>query len=256
MRVAIKRGTGKGTPLLICNGLGANLEVIQPLAQALSGVETILFDVPGIGGSSLPRHPYRFRALARMVDKLSRALSYKGPIDVMGVSWGGALAQEIARHWGPTRCRRLVLAATCAGGFVIPGSWSAMAKLLSPQRYADRDYLRRIGPKIYGGKIADDPALLDRFAAHIEFPDPYGYFCQQLAMLGWFSVRWLPQLRQPTLVLAGTRDPLIHVANARLLVRRIPNARLQLVDDGHLFVLTTGSVATSIVKFLRDSNER
>ena len=252
LRVAIKCGAGGGTPLLICNGLGANLEVMEPLARSIAGVETILFDVPGVGGSSLPRRPYRFKTLARLADNMLRALGYHGAVDVMGVSWGGALAQEIARGWGPTRCRRLVLAATCPGGIIIPGKWSAIAKLASPKRYSDRQYLQRIGLEIYGGKIAEDPALIERFAAHIEFPEPHGYFFQQLAVFGWVSLRWLRKLRQPTLVIAGTRDPLVHVLNARVLAALIPHSRLELVNDGHLFVLTTPAVATMITRFLRN----
>jgi len=61
---------------------------------------------------------------------------------------------------------------------------------------------------------------------------------QLLAMIGWTSVPWLWRLRQPTLVLSGTDDPLIPASNARLLAHLIPNAQLELVDDGHLLVVT------------------
>jgi len=57
------------------------------------------------------------------------------------------------------------------------------------------------------------------------------------------------------LILAGTRDPLIHVANAKLMHRLIPNSRLQLIDDGHLFLLTNRQLATdSIGRFLADDD--
>lgn len=60
------------------------------------------------------------------------------------------------------------------------------------------------------------------------------------------------RLRQPTLVLAGTRDPLVQVANARLLHRLIRHSRLDVVDDGHLFLLTTREVVVdTIVPFVR-----
>ena len=66
---------------------------------------------------------------------------------------------------------------------------------------------------------------------------------------------WLSRLRQPTLILAGTRDPLIHVANAKLIHRLIPHSRLELIDDGHLFLLTNKeAVAGTILGFLRDED--
>lgn len=236
--------------MLICNGLGANLELVEPLARALTDIETVLFDVPGVGESPRPKRPYRFKTLARLADRMMAALGYGGAIDVMGVSWGGALAQQIARTWGRHRCRRLVLAATVAGGMMIPGRWKAITKLMNPRRYTDRDYLTRVAKDIYGGAVADDPSVIPRFAAHMESPDPRGYLYQQLAMFGWTSVRWLPSLRQPALVLSGKKDPLVHPINARLLALLIPRSQLELVDDGHLFVLTSPSVIPMITRFL------
>lgn len=70
--VAIEQGDGNGPPLLLINGIGANLELLDPFIEALDNVGihkigTIRFDVPGIGGSPLPRFPLRFRGLARLI---------------------------------------------------------------------------------------------------------------------------------------------------------------------------------------------
>ena len=54
LRVGIRSGSGVTPPLLIFNGIGANLELVEPFVAALEGVETVIFDVPGIGGSPLP----------------------------------------------------------------------------------------------------------------------------------------------------------------------------------------------------------
>ena len=135
---------------------------------------------------------------------------------------------------------------------MLPGRWSALASLISPRRYRDPAFMMRVAPKLYGGRIAEHPELMMPFANHMHAPDRRGYLMQQLALAGWSSLPWLWRLRQPTLILAGTRDPLIHVANAKLMHRLIPNSRLQLVDDGHLFLLTSREVVTdSIVRFLR-----
>jgi len=51
--------------------------------------------------------------MARLAARVAVRLGY-GDVDVLGVSWGGAVAQEFARR-NRTRCRRLVLCATTAG---------------------------------------------------------------------------------------------------------------------------------------------
>ena len=235
LRVAVKRGRADAPPLIAFNGLGATLEMLGPLARALEGVEVVLFDVPGMGASPLPRRPYGFAGLARLADALLDELGYRGPVDALGVSWGGALAQEFARMC-PERCRRLILAATCAGAVMLPASWSALAELAAPAAHA-RNH-RRVR--------ADGDHLLD-----VAMPDPLGYLYQQLAMCGWTSLRWLALLRQPTLVLAGTHDRLLHPLNARLLATLIPASELRFVDDGHLFVVTSAqSIAPIVERFL------
>ena len=249
LRVGVKRGHHP-TPLLIFNGIGANLELLEGVAKALSDIEVIAFDVPGVGGSPLPRRPYRMRTLARLADALLTKLGYRGAVDVLGVSWGGAVAQQFARSYG-VRCRRLVLAATAAGALMLPGRWSALLALATPRRYTDPDYMLRVAPKIYGGKIAAQPNLMTPFAQHMRPPSMRGYVLQQFALAGWTSMHWLSRIRQPTLILAGRHDPLVHLANAKVMHRLIPHSRLEIIDDGHLFLLTAReAVSGSILRFL------
>src|SRR5574338_1728709 len=62
LRVGIRRGNRDLPPLLIFNGIGANLELVEPFLEALEGVEVVIFDVPGVGGSPAPVLPYRVPA--------------------------------------------------------------------------------------------------------------------------------------------------------------------------------------------------
>src|SRR5215813_4363851 len=91
LRVGVRPGTRARPPLLLFNGIGANIELVAPFLDALDGPEAIIFDVPGVGGSPTPRLPYRPWILAtlsaRLLDRLGHA-----QVDVLGVSWGGALA--------------------------------------------------------------------------------------------------------------------------------------------------------------------
>jgi poly(3-hydroxyoctanoate) depolymerase len=249
LRVAIRRpAEARGRPLLLCNGLGASLESFDSLVRALDGVETIAFDAPGVGGSPAPLVPYRFRGLARLVDRMLDGLGY-AEVDVLGMSWGGGLAQQIAfQH--PTRCRRLVLVASAAGALMVPGRPAVLGKLLTPRRYVDPSYRERIAPVVYGGDYRRHPELARAHVRAIREPSWVGYWYQLFATVGWSSLPWLPFLRQPTLVLHGTDDPLVPVVNARILAALIPGAELQLLDCGHLLVLTrVPEVSAAILRF-------
>ena len=135
IRVAVR---GEGRPLLLIMGIGGNIEMWEPFERALggSGIQTITFDAPGVGASTNWWRPRRMDALARTVDRLIGALGYEA-VDVLGVSFGGALAQQLVRQ-SPDRVRRLVLAATAPGmpGIGgVPGRPSAMLTLATPLRY-------------------------------------------------------------------------------------------------------------------------
>ncbi len=205
------------------------------------------FDIPGTGGSPLPALPYRFSTLARLAERLLDALGYVGAVDVLGVSWGGALAQQFA-YQHADRCRRLILAATSPGTLMVPGRPSALLKLVSPRRYRDPEYLQEVGPSLYGGAYRRDPDLLRKHGEQIRPPGGLGYAYQLLAGWGWTSAPWLRALRQPTLVVHGNDDPIVPLVNAKLLAALIRDARLHVVDDGHLFIVTRAAEIAPVVR--------
>ena len=247
IRVAIRAGSRQGTPLLLFNGIGANLELMAPFTAALAGIETIVFDIPGVGGSDLPGLPYRFPGLARLANRLLTELGYDGPVDVLGISWGGALAQQFAFQFAH-RCRKLVLAATSPGVVMVPGRLSVISKLISPRRYRDPDYLMRIGPDLYGGTFRRRPELLREHGRHIAAPRGLAYYYQLLAAWGWTSILWMRLLRQPTLVMAGSDDPIVPLVNARVMAMVIRRSKLFVIDDGHLFLVTRPLESAAVVR--------
>ena len=245
LRVGVRRGAKAGPPLLLFNGIGANLELAAPFLDALDGHEVILFDVPGVGGSPAPTLPYRPSTMARLSARLLDQLGYE-QVDVLGVSWGGALAQQFAFQQGK-RCRRLILAATSPGHLMVPGQLAVLLKLATPRRYRDPDYLTRIAGDIYGGRLRRAPELVLSHLRHVRWSSDYGYYLQLIAGFGWSSLPWLPFLRQPTLVMAGTDDPIVPVANGMILARLIPDARLVTIEDGHLFLVTSAGTSAAII---------
>ncbi|WP_321909557.1 MULTISPECIES: poly(3-hydroxyalkanoate) depolymerase [unclassified Paraburkholderia] len=247
LRVGVRRGRDACPPLLLFNGIGANLELVEPFVDALEDITVIVFDVPGVGGSPAPLIPYRFSTLAVLSDKLLTRLGYAGPVDVLGVSWGGALAQQFA-HLYPRRCRRLILAATSPGVIMVPARLSVLSKLVGPRRYTDPAYLKQVGAEIYGGAYRRDAALLEEHSRHIQAPRGRGYLYQLLAASGWTSLPWLGALRQKTLVIHGNDDPIVPLTNAKILVARIRDATLHVIDDGHLFLITRAKEIAPLVK--------
>jgi poly(3-hydroxyalkanoate) depolymerase len=247
LRVGIRRG--KKVPLLIFNGIGASIELIEPFLDALDGREAIVFDVPGVGGSPAPRLPYRPSTLARLSARLLDRLG-RERVDALGVSWGGALAQQFAFQEAK-RCRRLVLAATSPGHLMVPGKLTVLLKMATPRRYKDPEYMRRIAGDIYGGALRGSPELVRKHLRHVRWSSDYGYYLQLIAGIGWSSLPWLRLLAQPTLVMAGTDDPIVPIANGHILTKLIPDAQLVTIDDGHLFLVTSAMESAQLIaKFL------
>lgn len=233
---------GVGVPLLLCNGIGANLELLDPVAEALAGSESrgipvIRFDVPGTGASPAVRRPYRLRWVARLMRDLLDELGYRRA-DVLGVSWGGALAQEFA-HRHPEACRRVVLCATSAGMLMVPARPSVLLTLASPQRYFRPSRMHDTGGRIYGGGFGDRTDLVARYARSARAPQPLGYYWQMLAGAGWTSAHYLACLKQPVLIVVGDDDPIIPLVNARLMSTLLHDATVHVVPGGgHLALLT------------------
>jgi poly(3-hydroxyalkanoate) depolymerase len=251
IRYSVKKGSGAGV-LLIFNGIGASMELLQPFTDVLGDTTVISYDAPGAGASSVPKYPWRPRHHAALAASLLERLGYD-KIDVLGVSWGGMVAQQFARQY-PDRCRRLILAATSPGHLMVPGKLSVMLRMASPLRYLLPDYMEAIAGKIYGGSLRTNKLRAKQHASRMKPPSTLGYYSQVLALVGWSSLPWLHTLRQPTLVLAGDDDPIIPLINAKVLAALIPNARLRVVDCGHLFILTRASIlAPEIEDFLAHS---
>src|ERR1700741_5591463 len=148
IRVNVRHGTG--VPLVLCNGIGASMEVLDPLVEQLD-CTVVRFDVPGTGGSPTSLLPYGFPYLAWVLGRVLSKLGIGG-VDVLGLSWGGALAQQFAfQH--PRRCRRLALLATGTGALMVPAHPRILAKMITPRRFSDPDYLASIAGELYGGTL-------------------------------------------------------------------------------------------------------
>lgn len=250
-RVAVLGPEDAERTLLLCNGIGASLDTVGPFAKHFERTRLVVFDVPGVGGSPVPLLPYRFSNLARMLNIILDKLGID-MVDVFGVSWGGALAQQFA-HDFQHRCRSLTLAATSAGLVMVPGNIKALSKMVTPKRYLDPNYMFDVAADIYGGGIAANRDLLKDHAMAMKAGSRRGYAYQLLAGYGWTSYLFLKRIKLPTLILMGEDDPLVPEVNGRILKGRLKNAKLETIDCGHMFILTQAErIADRIETFLHE----
>jgi pimeloyl-ACP methyl ester carboxylesterase len=249
------RVTGNGPPLLMISGLGANLELWEPLTPLLASRQLIRFDAPGSGLSTVPDRPYRMRHMADVVAAMLDCFDLPW-VDVLGYSLGGALAQELA-HRHPRRLRKLILAATIPGVGAIQHPRTTIEFFDPRLSVAGSERRMRRLARLVGGRAAADPAILAAYEENRSRHPPSlkGYRFQLRAILGWSSVAWLHTLTPPTLVLAGGRDPIVPLVNSRIFTRQIPDCRRYVVaDGGHLFMVDQPEdVAPVIEAFLSES---
>jgi len=235
LRVAVWRASKvtKKLPILFFNGIGANIEAMAPMAELLDDRDFITFDMPGIGGSPDPVVPYNALLMSRiaalLLDRFEMPL-----VDVMGVSWGGAMAQQFALQNGD-RTNKLILVATSAGMLMVPGNPAALIKMADPRRYIDPDFMAKHFKTLYGGIVGNKSEHIGR----LKPPSKTGYFYQLMAMTGWTSAPFLPFLKTETLIMMGDDDQIVPLANGKFLNFLIPNSELFVVKDGgHLFLLS------------------
>ena len=254
IRVAVREGTPGRPPLLLCNGIGASLELLQPFVDALDPRRGVIrFDMPGIGGSPAPVIPYHLAASAPLLSGLLDQLGYQRA-DVLGISWGGGLAQQFALS-RPDRVRRLVLVATGPGALMVPAHPRVLLRMLTPRRHRDPGYAARIAGELYGGSARKDPALArDLLHATTRLGPARGYYYQLISSIGWTSLPRLPKLRQPTLILAGDDDPIIPLVNARIMHRLIPRSELHIYHGGHLELAADAERIAPVVEAFLDAD--
>jgi pimeloyl-ACP methyl ester carboxylesterase len=239
------REQGKGFPLLMINGIGANVDMLAATETALGrGSRTIAFDAPGTGRSSTPAFPLPIGSVARVARDLLDELGH-AHADVLGFSYGGLVAQELGRI-APERIRRLALVSTACGWGSRLGDPAVLSMLATPFRYYSRNYSARTS-QLYGERDQRIDASL-REARLGSPPSPIGYAYQLLAAATWSSLPWLGTLRQPTLVIAGGDDRVTVPANGVQLARLIERSRLHVLPaEGHLALFDRESGAQALL---------
>ena len=232
--------SGAGPPLLLMMGMsGTALHWGEPFLHELRrDFDVIAYDHRGVGASTPLAGPITIAQLARDAAALLDALHIDSA-HVMGISMGGMVAQELALAV-PAQVRTLTLGCTYCGG---PGSSLASAevgqRIMESLSSGSREQALRTAWEInVSPALVDDESAYARFlaiAAERAVAIPVIMAQVQAIAVHDTSAR-LPGLRVPTLIVHGTEDQLLPVANAHLMASLIPGARLEILEGvGHLF---------------------
>ena len=248
------QSAGEGAPILLHSGIFSEMHHWGPLIEHLHGCRVITYDAPGIGSSQVPSSPMSMRGLA---DIGAGILDHLGldSAHVLGVSFGGAVAQQMALSH-PERVDKLILASTSFGGPAMPGRPSALLHMMHPRSYHP-DRLARSAGAMFGGRMRTEPEL----APGLKMSKPGSLRAAAFrlsALAGWTSLHRLPSIRHQTLVLCGDDDPVTPHVNHRVMARLIPSARLHTVKGGgHLVLLDSAHhVGPLITAFLHGGDKR
>ena len=217
------RERGDGPPLLLINGIGGNADMWGPLEDRLTRRSLARSSsTPPAPAARRPRggrsaSPATRDVAAALLDELGH-----DRVDVLGFSFGGLVAQELARR-RPERVRRLALVSTACGWGSKPGTLASLALISMPFRYHSRAVYERtnrlLSPADHG-LVHRLPHLAE---ARLRHPPPLlGYGYQLEAGMFWTSLPWLHTVQAPTLVLAGGLDHLVPPANGVQLARLLP----------------------------------
>jgi pimeloyl-ACP methyl ester carboxylesterase len=236
-------------PLLLINGIGARLEMWQPFCLAAPDWPVLMFDLPGISGNASSSLKPDMPGLAQWLTHLMDAM-HVDQADVLGYSWGGTLAQQLARD-APERVHRLVLASTHFGFGAVPVPQLLAMLEFSPNIGSDNPW------ELLNAMLGGAPDDRNPIGAMINVLNPEtssmrGAQSQLLAFTGWSSQAWLHEINLPTLVIAGEGDSLIPLAVTRFIAQSIADARLEIIPSGgHLVPINRPvQMAEAVAEFL------
>ncbi len=246
---------GEGEPLVLIMGYGGNsgqwFRQIPGLAQKY---RVISFDNRGTGRSDKPDISYTMEMMASDVAGLLEALSITAA-HVYGVSMGGMIAQHVALNH-PEKVISLVLGCTTCGGeqhSVVPDA-EAMTLLFDMermQRLTPEEMIKETMPFLCSQEFIDNnPDVIRQFTKNsMEYVTPlHTYTRQAEAIMGHDTYDLLPDIKVPTLVIAGDADRIVPAGNSKIIASRIPNAKLVILEGmGHGFFIEAAEKANKVI---------
>jgi len=229
------REAGVGTPLVLLHGFLCDSRCWMPQLSGVSDrFRVVAWDAPGAGASSDPPAVFTTTDYARCLAGFLDTITV-GRAHVVGLSWGGILAQEFYRMY-PDRLRSLILADTYAGwkGSLPEPVWKE--RLVSCLRDATGP-AEAVVAKILPGLLTDAAPrpMRDELSTILSEFHPAGFRLMSLSSAAIDTRELLPSIAVPTLVLWGEDDRRSPLRVAEQLHAAIPGAALAIIPNaGHL----------------------
>jgi pimeloyl-ACP methyl ester carboxylesterase len=230
--------SGSGPPVLLIHGFPSNSTAFALFMPRLAARHTMVaVDMVGFGGST--RRPRRPLDGATFADRLAALLDALGPgwyrPDVVGLSWGGSVAQRLAaRH--PQRVRRLALLAPVSAAKVLPLSTVNLLGLALAIRVpaVGRLAVRRFLGRMPDVPPADVDALVRGYTDPLRRPGTLAALRRFVRDTASTPPIALDGIRAPTLVVVPEADRVVPPADGYAIAAAIPGARLErLAGVGH-----------------------
>jgi 3-oxoadipate enol-lactonase len=247
---------GQGPRLLFLNGSGSSIATSELLIKLfVNDFEVLVHDQRGLGATEIPAGPYEMADYAADAAALLDCVGWDRA-RVVGVSFGGMVAQECAVTW-PERIERLALLCTSPGG--AGGASYPLHELASLSK--DEQALR--GTQLLDTRftpewLADHPgdrALADMMASRRGAEKSSEQLRGEAEQLGARSrhdvTDRLAAVTCPTLVASGRFDGIAPPSNGETIAARIPNAELHVYEGGHAFFAQDPKALPDVISFLR-----
>ena len=225
---------GEGEPLVLIMGLGADAAAWDPhVEEYRKHFRCFAVDNRGAGESDAPAGPYSTAQMADDYAGLVHGLSL-GPVRVVGISMGGAIAQELAlRH--PDLVARLVLVSTwdrCdAYTAEVFRHFASVRPRVSPEAFTQLLQLWIWSPGYFGAHL--DELVEARESLVPAMPD-HAFASQCEACITHDTRDRLGAIKVPTLITAGDVDIFTPLSFAEALHTRISQSELHVFHDaGH-----------------------
>jgi pimeloyl-ACP methyl ester carboxylesterase len=230
------RSAGEGPALVLLHGFLCDSRCWkQQVADLSDRFAVVAWDAPGAGASSDPSDPFTItdwgQCLAEFLDVVGVARAH-----VVGLSWGGLLAQELYRLY-PTRILGLVLADTYAGWRgSLPESVvePRLARCLSESSLPPAEFVRRWVPEQFFTEAVSDEVQGEMASVVSDF-HPLGFRLMARSLADTDTTDLLPTIRAPTLLVWGEGDQRSPMSVAAQFRDAIPHAELVVIPNaGHV----------------------
>lgn len=238
--IAFQIAGDEGIPLVFLHGIDGDAEQWRPQLDVFSTrYRAIAWDMPGYGDSA-PLKTMTVPALVEAVETLFDRLSIKRA-HLAGRSLGGMIAQAFAGLHPDRLCSLTLTSISAAFGQRAEGGVDeAWRQRLIEQRLAPLDRgasLAELAPKIVKGLIGDqpDPKGLEQAILSMATLSENGYRAAINCMASFDQVAALPEIKTPTLLIAGEKDPVTPPDTMMKMAEAISGSSLEILPNaGHL----------------------